>query len=103
MKLTRIATPLIAVAMMTLPTLAQAQSSTQRNAVRINLKNDQPYRDGLMAARLDAAAKRPIDPTQSYLYVHPPVKEEARDAYRTAFAIGYKTEVAERPRISAGD
>ena len=104
-KLTRIATPLIAVAMMTVPMMAPAQSSQQVNAKQIHGKFRGPYEDGILSARIDAAANRSMDPKQSYLYVSPPVKEEAREAYRVAFMIGYKTAVAsERPRrVSLGE
>jgi DNA repair exonuclease SbcCD nuclease subunit len=102
-QLTRLATPLIAVATMTVPMMAQAQISIHRNVTQIHGNHDRPYQDGLLAARLDEAARRPIDPTQSHLYVYPPVKEEARDAYRVAFVIGYKTAVAEHPRSYSGE
>jgi len=102
-KLTRIAAPLIAVAIMTVPKMAQAQSSMHRNVKQLLGKSDRPYQDGLLAAKLDTAARRPINPTLSHLYVYPPVKEEARDAYRIAFVIGYKTAVAEHPRSPSGE
>jgi hypothetical protein len=51
----------------------------------------QGYRDGIEAAKLDTAAKRKIDAKASHLYVHPPVKGEARDAYRSSFTEGYQT------------
>ena len=90
-KLTRIATPLIAVAIMTsVPFMALAQSSPMRGA---KPKTTQPrtgtlrlpgteqaqqgYRDGIEAAKLDALAKRKIDAKSSHLYVHPPVKGDA--------------------------
>ena len=50
----------------------------------------QGYRDGIEAAKLDRLAHRPIDAKVSHLYVHPPVKGEAIPAYRTQFEIGYK-------------
>ncbi len=53
----------------------------------------QGYRDGVEAAQLDRAAKRPIDPKVSHLYVHPPVKGAARDEYRNSFEAGYDAAV----------
>ena len=50
----------------------------------------QGYRDGIEAAKLDKVAKRPIDPTKSHLYVHPPVKGAAVADYRNSFEMGYK-------------
>jgi hypothetical protein len=90
-KLKCIATPLIAVAMMTVPMMAQAQSSEAGNATQNYNANDRAYQDGVQAAKLDAAAKRPIDPAKSYLYVHPPVKGDARDKYRSEFTVAYQS------------
>lgn len=56
-------------------------------------QTQQGYRDGIQAAQLDRAAKRPIDAKVSHLYVHPPVKGAARDQYRTSFASGYDAAV----------
>ena len=53
----------------------------------------QGYRDGMEAAQLDRAARRPIDPKVSHLYVHPPVKGAAREQYRTSFTSGYEAAV----------
>jgi hypothetical protein len=101
MKLTRIATPLIAVALMSgAPLFAHAQ--TTQNASQTEEWNTPPagteqaqqgYRDGIEAAQLDRAAKRKIDAKASHLYVHPPVKGAARDEYRTGFTAGYETAV----------
>jgi hypothetical protein len=98
MKLTRIATPLIAVALMSgAPLFAPAQ--TTQNAAQMEEWNTPPagteqaqqgYRDGIEAAQLDRAAKRKIDAKASHLYVHPPVKGAARDEYRTGFTAGYE-------------
>ena len=103
-KLTRIATPLIAVALMSsVPFMALAQSSQAGNQTQNNATQDwntpppgteqaqQGYRDGIMAAKLDSAAKRKIDAKASHLYVHPPVKgADAQTAYRSAFESGYQ-------------
>jgi hypothetical protein len=99
-KLIRIATPLIAVAMMTSPMIALAQSSQTGNATQNNstdwsappagTEQAQAYRDGVEAAQLDKAANRKIDPTASYLYNHPKVKKDQRDAYRSSFVQGYQ-------------
>jgi len=103
--LKRIATPLIAVAMMTVPMMAPAQSSPQGNATEnsnANVAQTQGYRDGVEAAKLDTLAKRPIDPKKSHLYVNPPVKKDARDGYRTAFTAGYQDAVSHGAVGSAG-
>src|ERR1700677_5038890 len=107
-KLIRIATPLIAVAMMSsVPFMALAQNATQNNT--INAKDasqdwntppagteqaQQGYRDGIEAAKLDTVAKRKIDAKTSHLYVHPPVKGDAVNAYRSAFEAGYNAALA---------
>ncbi len=101
-KLTRIATPLIAVAIMSsVPFITLAQNSQAGNQTQNSAAADwntppagteqsqQGFRDGIQAARLDTLAKRTIDAKASHLYVHPPVKGEARDAYRSAFEAGY--------------
>lgn len=101
MKLTRIATPLIAVALMSgAPLFAHAQ--TTQKAAQTEEWNTPPagteqaqqgYRDGVEAAQLDRAAKRKIDAKASHLYVHPPVKGAARDEYRAGFNAGYEAAV----------
>lgn len=112
-KLTRFATPLMAVAIMSsVPFLALAQASqtgnqTQNTAAATQDWNTPPagteqaqqgYRDGIEAAKLDHLAKRPISYKTSHLYVHPPVKSnDARDAYRSAFQSGYEAAVAHTP------
>jgi hypothetical protein len=103
-KLIRFATPLIAVALMSsAPILAHAQDSqkgsqTQTaqdwNTPPAGTEQAQAYKDGIEAAQLDKAAKRTIDPHVSHLYVHPPVKGAAKDAYRNSFDAGYKAAVA---------
>ncbi len=97
-KLTRIATPLIAVAMMTgvpMMSLAQAQSNntTQQdwNTPPAGTEHAQAgYRDGVQAAQLDKAANRKLDAKSSFLYQHPKVKKgPERDAYLSQFEAGY--------------
>jgi hypothetical protein len=106
-KLTRIATPLIAVAIMSsVPFMTLAQASPTGNQTQNSTTQDwntppagteqaqQGYRDGIEAAKLDAAAKRKIDAKSSHLYVHPPVKgNDAVAAYRSAFEAGYQAQL----------
>jgi hypothetical protein len=106
-KLIRIATPLIAVAIMTsVPFMALAQSSQAGNQTQNSATQDwntppagteqaqQGYRDGIEAAKLDTIAKRKVDAKSSHLYVHPPVKgTDAVNAYRSAFEAGYAAAV----------
>jgi hypothetical protein len=101
MKLTRIATPLIAVALMSGASFF-AHAQTTQNAAQTEEWNTPPagteqaqqgYRDGVEAAQLDRAAKRKIDAKVSHLYVHPPVKGGARDEYRSGFTSGYEAAV----------
>ena len=105
-KLTRFATPLMAVAIMSsVPFMALAQNSQQGNQVQNSTTEDwntppagteqaqQGYRDGIQAAQLDKLTNRKLDPKVSHLYVHPPVKGDARDAYRSAFEAGYQAAV----------
>lgn len=102
MKITRIAMPLIAVALMgASPILASAQYTVSAkqdvqdwNTPPAGTEQDQQaYRDGLEAAKLDRAAKRKIDAKASHLYVHPPVKNNGKDAYRQNFEKGYDAQV----------
>jgi hypothetical protein len=105
-KLSRIATPLMAVAIMTsVPFMALAQNSQTGNQTQNNAVQDwntppagteqaqQGYRDGIEAAKLDKLANRPISFKTSHLYVSPPVKKDARDAYRSAFQSGYQAAI----------
>ncbi len=106
-RLTRIATPLIAVALMSsAPFIALAQNSQAGNQTQNNATQDwntppegteqaqQGFRDGIEAAKLDTLAKRKIDAKVSHLYVHPPVKgNDAVNAYRSAFQNGYEAAV----------
>jgi len=102
MKFSRIAMPLMAVALMSAsPILAPAQNAqpAQTQTQEWNTppagteQEQQAYRDGLEAARLDRAAKRKIDAKSSHLYVHPPVKNDAKDGYRQNFEKGYDAQV----------
>jgi len=106
-KLTRFATPLMAVAIMSsVPFMALAQNSQTGNQTQTSAVQDwntppagteqaqQGYRDGIEAAKLDKLANRPVSFKVSHLYVHPPVKSDARDAYRSAFQAGYEAAVA---------
>jgi hypothetical protein len=99
-KTIRIATPLIAVALMSGASFFahaqnnQAPTTQSWNTPPAGTEQAQAaYRDGVEAAQLDKAAKRPIDAKQSHLYVHPPVKASARDAYRASFIAGYEAAV----------
>ena len=105
-QLIRIATPLIAVAMLSsVPFMTLAKSATQNNTINASQDWNTPpagteqaqqgYRDGIQAAKLDTVAKRKIDAKSSHLYVHPPVKgDDATNAYRSAFEAGYNAAVA---------
>jgi hypothetical protein len=101
-KTIRIAAPLIAVALMSGASFfayaqdnqAPAAQSRSWNAPPPGTEQEQSaYRDGVEAAQLDKAAKRPIDAKQSHLYVHPPVKGAVRDSYRSSFTAGYEAAV----------
>jgi hypothetical protein len=107
-KLTRIATPLMAVAIMSsVPFMALAQQNTQNQTTATQDWNTPPagteqaqqgFRDGIEAAKLDKLANRPISFKTSHLYVNPPVKgKDAKDAYRSAFQNGYEAAVAHGP------
>jgi hypothetical protein len=102
-KLIRIATPLLAVALMSGAALsAHAQEANKANQTQDAQAQDwntpppgteqaqQGYRDGIQAAQLDRAAHRKIDAEASHLYVHPPVKGAIRDEYRSSFKTGYQ-------------
>lgn len=100
-KLIRIATPILGIALMGgVPVIAaqaqenQAQSQDWNTPPAGTEQAQQGYRDGIEAAKLDMAAKRPINAKESHLYVHPPVKGAARDQYRASFEAGYKAAVA---------
>ena len=106
-KLTRIATPLMAVAIMSsVPFMALAQTSQAllptsdttvqgRSATPAgDAQTQKAYRDGMEAAKLDKLTNRPTSFKSSHLYVNPPVKKDARDAYRTSFQAGYEAAIA---------
>jgi hypothetical protein len=103
-KLIRMATPVMAMALLSGSTLfahaqntpmqpSTAQSADWNNPPAGSEQAKQGYRDGIEAAQLDQAAKRKIDAKASHLYVHPPVKGAARDEYRASFAAGYDAAV----------
>jgi len=101
-KLIRIATPLIAVALMSGTTVSAHAQEKQTPASESRSWNTPPsgteqaqsaYRDGVEAAQLDKAAHRKIDAKSSHLYLHPPVKGAARDEYRANFTAGYEAAV----------
>ena len=82
-KTIRIATPLIAVALMSGASFFAHAQNNQAPAAQSQSWNTPPpgteqaqsaYRDGIEAAQLDKAANRPIDAKSSHLYLHPPVK-----------------------------
>ena len=93
MKITRLATPLIAAVLMTSPVvmLAQTNQNTKPAVQDWNTapagteQSQQAYRDGIEAAKLDKAARRTIDAKTSHLYKKPPVKKDQQEAYRSDF------------------
>jgi hypothetical protein len=102
-KLSCMALPLVAVAMMSsVSSMTLAQSSPAGNGTQSSAEQDwnappagtpqtqQGYRDGILAARLDTLAKRKVDAKSSHLYLHPPVKGDAQTPYRTSFEAGYQ-------------
>jgi len=100
--LKRFATPLIAVAIMTVPMMAQATSSQQgntpsnisTNAPAASIQQAQAYADGVESATFDMAAKRALDPQKTFRYAHPPVKKgEDKAAYQAAFSAGYQAHI----------
>ena len=106
-KLTRIAMPLIAAALvsgttlfaharMTQDTPAQTSAAETHSWITPPPGTEQAqaaYRDGVESAQLDKVAKRKIDAKASHLYVHPPVKGAAKDEYRSSFVAGYEAAV----------
>ena len=101
-KTIRMATPLIAVALMSSASFFAHAQNNQAPATQSQSWNTPPagteqaqsaYRDGIEAAQLDKAAHRKIDAKSSHLYLHPPVKGAARDEYRTNFVAGYDAAV----------
>jgi outer membrane murein-binding lipoprotein Lpp len=103
MKLNRIATPLMAVVLMSgAPIFAHAQNSQNQSSTAVQDWNTPPagteqaqqgFRDGIEAAKLDKAAKRKIDAKSSHLYKNPPVKGAARQDYRDSFEKGYQAQL----------
>jgi hypothetical protein len=104
MKINRIATPLMAVVLMSgAPFFAHAQNSEKQNTpAQVQDWNTPPagteqsqqgFRDGIEAAKLDKAAKRKIDAKSSHLYKNPPVKGAAKDDYRNNFEKGYQAQL----------
>lgn len=102
MKCTRFVTPLIAAVLMTSPVLSLAQnaqpsttSAQDWNTPPAGTEQEQQgFRDGIEAAKLDKAAKRPIDAKVSHLYKKPPVKKADQEAYRSSFEKGYQAQVS---------
>jgi hypothetical protein len=100
-KLIRIATPLIAVALMSgAPLLAHAQNQAPTTENRSwntpppgTEQAQAAYRDGVESAQIDKVAQRKVDAKSSYKYLHPPVKGAARDEYRSSFVAGYEAAV----------
>ncbi len=95
-KLIRIATPLIAVALMSGTTVSAHAQEKQTPASESRSWNTPPpgteqaqsaYRDGVESAQLDITAKRKVDAKSS------PVKGAARDEYRSNFTAGYEAAV----------
>jgi hypothetical protein len=95
----RIATPLLAVALMSsAPLFAHAQNQQATTTENQSWNTPPPgteqeqsaYRDGVQSALADALAKRKVDAKSSNLYVHPPVRKELRDSYRDHFVAGYE-------------
>ena len=102
-KISCIATPLIAVALMTGASVSALAQNSQKTTTAVQDWNTPPagteqeqqgFRDGLEAAKLDKAAKRTIDAKTSHLYKKPPVKKDQQDAYRSNFEKGYQAQVA---------
>ena len=102
MKITRLATPLIAAVLMTSPVIMLAQNNQNakpaaqdwNTAPAGTEQSQQAFRDGIEAAKLDKAAKRTIDAKTSHLYKKPPVKKDQQDAYRSDFEKGYQVQVS---------
>src|SRR5580765_6215522 len=101
MKMNRIAASLVAATLACTPVLVQAQQNSNSNATQAQDWNTPPagteqaqgYKDGIEAAKLDKAANRKIDAKASHLYVHPPVKGNVKDAYRSSFEKGYQAQL----------
>ncbi len=114
-KLTRIATPLIAVAIMSsVPFMTLAQNSPNGNATQSsttqdwktapagNAQTQKGYLDGIESAMLDRIAKRKIGATTSFRYVHPPIKSSLQYEYRAGFVAGYAAQLDHASTSPAG-
>jgi hypothetical protein len=111
----KVATSLMAVAMMTVPMMALAQSSQQGNVSmqQSNMNEDwstapagmtpDGYKAGIDAAKLDKLVQRPMDPKLGAMYKNPPVSKSQRDAYRAAFVAGYQAAVQHGATASSGN
>jgi hypothetical protein len=97
----RIATPLIAVALMgAAPSYGHAQNQPAATTEDTSWQTPPPgtkeaqaaYTAGVQSALADKLANRPVNAKTSRLYVHPPVKKSA-DEYRSNFAAGYDAAV----------
>jgi hypothetical protein len=107
----RIATPLLAVALMGgAPVFAHAQNqpatTTEDKSWQTppaGTKEAQAaYTAGVQSALADKLANRPVDAKTSRLYVHPPVKKQSADEYRSNFAAGYDASVKHGSGTSNG-
>jgi hypothetical protein len=85
--------PFFAHAQNTQAQTSQAQTEDWNTPPAGTEQAQQGYRDGIEAAKLDKAAKRKIDAKSSHLYLHPPVKGNVRDEYRSSFTAGYEAAV----------
>jgi hypothetical protein len=115
-KLTRIATPLIAVAIMSsVPFMTLAQNSPKGNATQSstttqdwktpppgNVQTQKGYRDGVESAMLDALVKRKMGATTSWHYLHPPVKAAWQYEYRAGYVAGYAAQLDHAGTTSSG-
>ena len=100
-KTIRIATPLIAVALMSCATFALAQNNQAPTTENRSWNTPPPgteqaqaaYKDGVESAQIDKVAQRKVDARSSYKYLHPPVKSSERESYRASFVAGYEAAV----------
>jgi hypothetical protein len=110
-KAIRLATPLIAVALMGgAPLFAHAQNQPAATTEDKSWQTPPPgtkdaqaaYTAGVQSALADKLANRPVDVKTSRLYVHPPVKKQSADEYRSSFAAGYDAAVKHSSTTSNG-
>jgi hypothetical protein len=110
----KVATSLMAVAMMTVPMMALAQSSQMGNAPMQSSTNSDwttaptgmaadGYKDGIETAKLDRLVKRPMDAKLGAMYKNPPVNKAQKDAYRAAFVAGYQAAVQHGATATSGN